>query len=510
MSDPDQDHEIEQWTSILGLPTWVDKKAYRNCKKCDKGFSKGHQHHCRGCGEMFCSQCTSKFHIPEHLIGKDKKGPTRICFSCRDKCLMEREKSQGDVLTDRRMYLQYVLDPESGRKFIHPPLGFVDISAQEKCGVCGSKTKNLSHCCACGDAVCDECQTNDTDVPGAFRTPKGKSSNLCKQCRFYHFDGATFVITPPSPDPEWAGIRAAAADVVHNSSIGYPMDADEKNPLVSSMRQSTQLLQDAAVIANNRKTTTNKNTVKKKTSSITSSQSTRRLSEMKGAQPASGKISDSSRMIRPSISFKAIEAEFSAISPSSPSHSNGSRGSPSLDKTVSSPVAGNTTRPTFERPPSTSQPASKPITTIPLSIRWEGQTRDVAVLEVRDGDNLQQLFNKLKLIAPELSNGNFSFCHNGVPIRSEHWKLVESKKLFPVLHLKEGTYDYLRRAQPEMLGVVTFDFDAENSTMLSLRKDQNILLVKFDLSSKWWFGYSADRSQYGWFPQDRVKVVDQQ
>jgi len=78
-----------------------------------------------------------------------------------------------------------------------------------------------------------------------------------------------------------------------------------------------------------------------------------------------------------------------------------------------------------------------------------------------------------------------------------------------VVFLKEGTYDYLRRAQPEQLGIVTFDFDAENSSMLSLRKDQNILLVKFDLSGKWWFGYSADRSQYGWFPQDRVKVVEQ-
>jgi hypothetical protein len=53
MSEPDQDHEIEQWTSTLGVPEWVDKKAYKKCKKCEVSFSKGHQHHCRGCGEMF-------------------------------------------------------------------------------------------------------------------------------------------------------------------------------------------------------------------------------------------------------------------------------------------------------------------------------------------------------------------------------------------------------------------------------------------------------------------------
>jgi hypothetical protein len=506
MSDPDPEHDIEQWTSILGVREWVDKKAYKECKKCGKGFYKGHQHHCRGCGEMFCSQCTSKFHVPEHLIGKEKKGPARMCFDCRDKCLMEREKSQGDVLTERKLALQYTVDPDSKRTFIHPPLKYLDPKLFDTCGVCRAKIKSLLPCASCGDAVCDDCLSGDVDLPKSFKPPKGNSAcKLCKQCRFYYFSGAQFVVAPPRPDPDWAGIRSVA-----------PKGADAYGSFEND--PNSKFLKESAMKSVRK--TSGKSSRKK-----TANQSTKALSGVNFNGPSTptspnsvaATFDGSSKVLRPSISFKAIGQDHAAASPvGNNSRVSPTAGAPSPAKTLRTNESSKppivSPKPTInlgkESKAALVSTGKAPVVT-PLMVRWEGEQKDVGLIDVKDGENLQSLFHKIKVLIPSLGDGNFSFSHNGIPIRSEHWALVEAKKLFPIVHLKRGVYDYLRRSQPELSGVAIADFEAETNAMLSLKKAQNVSLVKYDQSSKWWYGCLLDRSKFGWFPQDRVKILEQ-
>jgi hypothetical protein len=42
-----------------------------------EAFARGHQHHCRLCGQMFCSRCTGKYHLPPRFEKKKKKGAQR-------------------------------------------------------------------------------------------------------------------------------------------------------------------------------------------------------------------------------------------------------------------------------------------------------------------------------------------------------------------------------------------------------------------------------------------------
>src|SRR4051794_35286829 len=48
-------------------------------------------------GDMFCSSCTCKYHVPLVYEQKGKKGPTRVCIKCRDSCLAQKEKEKMGV-----------------------------------------------------------------------------------------------------------------------------------------------------------------------------------------------------------------------------------------------------------------------------------------------------------------------------------------------------------------------------------------------------------------------------
>lgn len=47
---------------------------------------------CRLCGHLFCSQCTNKYHVPSEFNLKNKPGPSRVCYGCRDQCLDRRQQ----------------------------------------------------------------------------------------------------------------------------------------------------------------------------------------------------------------------------------------------------------------------------------------------------------------------------------------------------------------------------------------------------------------------------------
>lgn len=44
---------------------WKNEKTSKTCYFCKMAFKAGKQHNCRLCGELVCSACTGKYHLPE-------------------------------------------------------------------------------------------------------------------------------------------------------------------------------------------------------------------------------------------------------------------------------------------------------------------------------------------------------------------------------------------------------------------------------------------------------------
>jgi serine/threonine protein kinase len=63
------------------LPQWKSVASFKECVKCRRNKSRAHN--CRLCGDLFCSDCTSKMEIPEPFKRKAKRGPARVCDLCR-------------------------------------------------------------------------------------------------------------------------------------------------------------------------------------------------------------------------------------------------------------------------------------------------------------------------------------------------------------------------------------------------------------------------------------------
>ena len=107
----DPDRLIYDWTDHIKEPKWVNEKAYdkcalavqclvsscvcrgNRCHHCAGPLKSGHRHHCRLCGEMYCSACTGKYHLPVNFHGpkKHKLGALaqlcgRMFYSERDDC----------------------------------------------------------------------------------------------------------------------------------------------------------------------------------------------------------------------------------------------------------------------------------------------------------------------------------------------------------------------------------------------------------------------------------------
>ena len=61
---------------------WVKDEFSLRCNACDVEFSLSvRRHHCRCCGEVFCSECTSKKIVLPHL-GYSSTKPEKVCETC--------------------------------------------------------------------------------------------------------------------------------------------------------------------------------------------------------------------------------------------------------------------------------------------------------------------------------------------------------------------------------------------------------------------------------------------
>lgn len=67
--------------TVVSPPEWVQDKDRSQCSKCEMEFSFTHRrHHCRACGEIFCSECCGFwFQLPNDF---HVSNPERACLKC--------------------------------------------------------------------------------------------------------------------------------------------------------------------------------------------------------------------------------------------------------------------------------------------------------------------------------------------------------------------------------------------------------------------------------------------
>lgn len=209
MAEMDPEKVILEWCGHLSVPRWVDEKSYNNCKSCsvkmDGFLSKKDKHHCRLCGQMFCSACTQKYHLPLIFRGKNKDGPARVCMSCVDGCLAEKEKASApevNSLAVSKLGQSALSSSHVGANLqsmvkvveIAPPSSWEDESTFVACPKCLAKKCKTHNCRVCGKLLCDKC-TSKMDIPACFERKKGKTgpSRVCDVCRYKVVNGAKLV-----------------------------------------------------------------------------------------------------------------------------------------------------------------------------------------------------------------------------------------------------------------------------------------------------------------------------
>jgi len=184
MSAEEDPHRlIYDWTNHFNIPKWAED--YSKCKHCQEALKSGHKHNCRLCGELFCSACTGKYHVPVIFRQKkNKDGPARVCHGCRDSCLAEKKKAEfaakGAVILEEK------------QKKIYPP-EWVPLETYVNCPKCLKKGGKAHNCRTCGKLFCSDC-TRKMQVPPIYeKKKKAGPSRVCDECRFLIIGGAKLV-----------------------------------------------------------------------------------------------------------------------------------------------------------------------------------------------------------------------------------------------------------------------------------------------------------------------------
>lgn len=83
----------------LGAPEWVPDHAAPNCMNCSRLFSPvRRRHHCRMCGKVFCSACSShRTKLPQF----NYHNPVRVCDDCIGG--IKIENSSSDIISERKI-----------------------------------------------------------------------------------------------------------------------------------------------------------------------------------------------------------------------------------------------------------------------------------------------------------------------------------------------------------------------------------------------------------------------
>eukprot|EP01083_Nonionella_stella_P268448 907497_1 len=120
---------------VMHPPTEWAKIALKGpCFACDK---RKNEHHCRLCGEMFCSDCSTKTdEVPTIFRKKKGKASVRVCTECRFK--VRSGVRLETVLTPAKAY-QKVTGAAAQRRRLHTALRQQTLSRRD---LRGSRTEN--------------------------------------------------------------------------------------------------------------------------------------------------------------------------------------------------------------------------------------------------------------------------------------------------------------------------------------------------------------------------------
>ncbi|PAA73200.1 hypothetical protein BOX15_Mlig021178g1 [Macrostomum lignano] len=118
-----------------------------------------HRHHCRSCGDSFCSHCTTH-KMPLPLLGHHS--PVRVCEPCRDKVL-------AAMLTKEAP--EWVPDCSSPR------------CSNGGCRVEFTLLRRRHHCRACGGLFCHSCSSWSASLP---QFGYNEAVRLCQYCHSVH------------------------------------------------------------------------------------------------------------------------------------------------------------------------------------------------------------------------------------------------------------------------------------------------------------------------------------
>jgi hypothetical protein len=176
----DSDFVIYGVANAYPVPQWVPEGKQKNCRQCADQLKSNHTHNCRLCGNLFCSSCTGKYHLPEkYEQKKGKSGPSRVCYGCKIGCVRLRQAALN-------------LPLDSIQRTLVPPV-WQDIKSYVACNKCCVKKRNPHNCRGCGKLACDNCSTKMAiNLPPSFNLKKKVGSNhrMCDECRYRISAGA--------------------------------------------------------------------------------------------------------------------------------------------------------------------------------------------------------------------------------------------------------------------------------------------------------------------------------
>ena len=521
---PDRQKELMPWVASTIRPgvVWVDPSVYDTCFHCCTKLQRRHTHHCRLCGQMFCSLCTGKWHLPEEYRKKGKTGPVRVCFGCRGACLSQRAKYIRASKPRRAGHRTSIRD---GVLYIHPPIWSLP-RKNNLCTMCTRPCGKGHNCRVCGEIVCGLGCTTRMEVPHAFRK-KGKMGpvRVCNECR-------------------WDMTAGAVLD-----ETSYPMTADpsEQNSMsdlhVCDESSSVMVLRDVPARKASGSTSSESESI--------SYSSTMGSQRHEIPQPPLQSSNDADLGTSLAMALKQTQLDqpdVLEVEPASQSLRTPSRRSEALNPEENPSALPNRN--------SVTSPMSK---LVRLSIQWMGSGDGLAVLKVDEDTPLDEIHELVLEQVEELRDVSFTYICRGKLVLPDFWDLFTARILRPVLYIVPGTGSNVSGVeQPEEVEEHSEEHQVETnlngdvpqptsnsgggeaigpqSTSSDIPSNKPVVAVvvaKFALSlsrpnflsfskgdwidvlvrkpnAKWWYGRLRDSPESsGWIPSNYVQVIEE-
>ncbi|KAG7198693.1 hypothetical protein KM043_001690 [Ampulex compressa] len=170
---------LSAWAADQVAPAyWRPNSEIKHCHKCKAVFGPTDtKHHCRSCGEGFCTQCSSR---NKCVPSRNWHTPVRVCDNCfvKDTNSNEEQINSFEDVSVRKV-TEHVVSTlsavgtvlEYSKSFIKDtvrPTYWTPDSEVTNCCICNEKFTailSLHHCRDCGRGVCQECSQHRKPVP---------------------------------------------------------------------------------------------------------------------------------------------------------------------------------------------------------------------------------------------------------------------------------------------------------------------------------------------------------